>query len=70
MRQLEEIALQLDELEALRLADMQNLYQIDAAKKMGVSRQTFANIINQARHKVASALVQGKALKIIQTPQP
>ena len=61
---LEEINLTLDELEAIRLADLGELYQEDAAKKMNVSRQTFGNIINSAHKKIADALLNAKALKI------
>jgi predicted DNA-binding protein (UPF0251 family) len=38
---LEEIALSLDELEAMRLADYEGLYQEQASSKMNISRQTF-----------------------------
>ncbi|KKW22421.1 MAG: hypothetical protein UY62_C0005G0018 [Parcubacteria group bacterium GW2011_GWF2_50_9] len=58
------IRLQLDEFEALRLADSRGMYQEDAAKRMGVSRQTFGNIINSARQKIADALVSGKSIQI------
>ncbi len=58
------VALNLDELEALRLADLEGLYQEEAAQKMNVSRQTFGNIIESARKKVADALINGKAVKI------
>jgi uncharacterized protein len=61
---LEEINLALDELEAVRLADLKEMYQEDAAKKMGISRQTFGNIINSAHKKIADALLNAKALKI------
>lgn len=61
---LDEVSLELDEMEALRLADLDGLYQADAALRMGISRQTFANIVARARHKVADALIHGKALKI------
>ena len=61
---LEEVALGLDELEALRLADYEGLYQEAAALRMGVSRQTFGRIVEAARRKTASALVEGKALRI------
>jgi len=61
---LEEINLTLDELEAIRLADLGELYQEDAAKKMNISRQTFGNIINSAHKKIADALLNAKALKI------
>ena len=64
MRDLEEIAMELDEIEAIRLADLEGLYQVDAAARMGVSRQTFGNIIARAHQKVASALLGGKALRI------
>lgn len=64
LRDLEEIELSLDEVEAIRLADIEDLYQADAAAKMGVSRQTFGNIIARAHKKIATALLQGKALRI------
>lgn len=61
---LEEITLTIDEFEAIRLADLENLYQEQAADKMKISRPTFGRIIESAHKKVAEALVQGKALKI------
>jgi predicted DNA-binding protein (UPF0251 family) len=61
---LEEVNLALDELEAIRLADFNGLYQEDAAKKMDISRQTFGNIINSAHKKIADVLLNAKALKI------
>ena len=61
---LEEVIMTLDEFEALRLACLDGLYQARAAKQMRVSRPTFARIIESARHKVADALVHGKALRI------
>ena len=64
MRDLEEVAMELDEIEAIRLADLEGLYQVDAAARMGVSRQTFGNIIARAHQKVACALLGGKALRI------
>jgi predicted DNA-binding protein (UPF0251 family) len=42
-----------DELEAIRLADVEGLYQDAAAERMGVSRQTYARILNRARTAVA-----------------
>jgi uncharacterized protein len=62
--ELEEVALEADELEALRLADLEELYQNDAAEKMGVSRQTFGNILKRARKKVADALIGAKAIRM------
>ena len=64
LRDLEEIVLGLDELEAMRLTDLEKLYQQDAAEKMGVSRQTIGNILKSAHQKLADALLNGKALRI------
>jgi uncharacterized protein len=61
---LEEINLTVDEFEAIRLADLEGLYQEQAAERMNVSRQTFGRIIESGHKKVAEALVKGKALKI------
>ena len=63
-RILEEVLLGFDEAEALRLADLEGLYQEAAARSMGVSRQTFGRIVETARHKVADAILNGKALRI------
>jgi hypothetical protein len=56
--------LRLDELEALRLADVEGLYQEAAAQRMGVSRPTFARILARARSAAATALVEQKVLVI------
>jgi predicted DNA-binding protein (UPF0251 family) len=64
IRLLEEVNLGMDELEAVRLADLEGMYQEDAARRMDVSRQTFGNIIASAHRKVADALVNAKALKV------
>ena len=64
MEELEKVILSLDEYEALRLADFEELYQEIAAEKMNVSRQTFGNIVKSARKKVAEALITGKAIFI------
>ena len=53
-----------EEIEALYLMDNLGLYQADAAKKMGVSRPTFARIIKSAREKVSMALVSGAKIII------
>ncbi len=65
LRTLEEVVLAMDELEAMRLLDVKCLYQQQAAEQMGVSRRTFGRIIDSARAKVTSALIEGKALRII-----
>jgi uncharacterized protein len=64
LRDLEEVALAVDELEAIRLADLEGLYQEAAAEKMNVSRQTFGRIIAEAHRKIADFLIGGKALVI------
>lgn len=64
MRLLEQVTLSVDELEALRLKDLRGLEQEEAAREMGVSRQTFQRIQDDAHRKVAEALVTGKALEI------
>ncbi len=61
---LEEIVLTLDELEALRLADLEGLHQEDAGARMGISRPTFGRVVEAARRKVTEALTAGKALRI------
>jgi len=63
-RELQQTCLTLDELEAVRLADLEELYQEEAASRMGVSRQTFGNIIRSAHGKIADALVNTKSLRI------
>ena len=60
----DEVLLNLDEYEAIRLADLEGLYQEQAAARMNISRQTFGRIIETARRKVADVLVNGKVLKI------
>jgi predicted DNA-binding protein (UPF0251 family) len=61
---LEEVLLDLDEYEAIRLADYEQLYQEQAATQMKISRQTFGRIIEAAHKKIADVLINGKALKI------
>ena len=64
LRELEEERLSVEELEALKLADIEGLYQEDAAERMDVSRPTFQRVLKSARGKVARCLVEGKALGI------
>jgi len=56
------LVLTLDELEAIRLADLEGLAQAEAARRMNVSRPTFGRIIEQARRKVAEGLVHGRGI--------
>ncbi|EKD52018.1 MAG: protein of unknown function DUF134 [uncultured bacterium] len=61
---LDEVVLKPDEIEAIRLADLEELYQEEAAKKMNISRPTFGRIIDSAHKKIAHALLEGKALRL------
>ena len=65
MRDLQEVRLEADELEALRLVDVDGLYNTEAAERMGVSRQTMDRIVRSARQKVAGALIGGRALRVV-----
>ena len=58
------VAITLDELEAMRLADLNEMHQEDAAKLMGISRPTFSRIIESGRRKVADGLVNIKCIKV------
>lgn len=63
-RGLETIELQPDELEALRLADLEGLYQEDCARRMGISRTTFSRTLAMAHRKLADTLLHGKRLVV------
>ncbi|SFS05336.1 DUF134 domain-containing protein [Anaeromicropila populeti] len=62
--ELPENILKLEELEALRLKDLEGLEQEECAAKMEVSRPTFQRILLSAREKVADSLVNGKVIRI------
>ncbi len=64
MRFLEEVELSLEEMEAIRLKNVQGLGQTEAALKMKTSQSTFQRILVSAYKKIAEALVEGKAIKI------
>lgn len=59
------VRLTLAELEAIRLADLEGLYQEEAARRMGVSRATFGRILEEGRRKVAEALIKGKGIQVV-----
>jgi predicted DNA-binding protein (UPF0251 family) len=63
-RELERLQLAVDELEAMRLVDLEGLSHEQAAEVMGVSRQTVGRVLERGRAKVAEALVGGKAILI------
>ena len=64
LNKLKGVYLTLDEFEALRLADLEGLRQVDAAKRLKISRPTFSRIVASAREKVADGLVNIKAIRI------
>lgn len=64
LRDLDEVTLGIDGLEALRLADAEGLDQATAAAQMGISRSTFSRLVAEARRTVATALVKGAAICI------
>jgi predicted DNA-binding protein (UPF0251 family) len=64
LSKLENVYLTLDEFEAVRLACLEGLKQVDAAKKMKISRPTFSRIETSAHKKIADALVNIKAIRI------
>lgn len=61
---LNEVILEKDEIEAIRLADLEGLYQEECAKEMDISRPTFSRIVASARKKIADALINGKKIII------
>ncbi|MCK9641495.1 MAG: DUF134 domain-containing protein [Prolixibacteraceae bacterium] len=65
LRFLDIVDLTLEELEAIRLKNVENLNQIECAKKMMTSQSTFQRILTSAYNKISGALVNGKAIKII-----
>jgi len=58
------VCLTLDEFEAVRLADLKGLKQIEASKRLKISRPTFSRIVASARNKIADGLVNIKAIRI------
>jgi predicted DNA-binding protein (UPF0251 family) len=63
-RDIEEVVVPIEGLEALRLSDLERLDQETAAARMNISRQTFGRILSEARGLVAEALVMGKMIRI------
>jgi len=65
MRDLEIVELTIEEMESYRLRHLNNLDQKEAAKKMHTSPSTYQRILYFAYEKIAEALINGKAIKII-----
>ncbi|MBL7148136.1 MAG: DUF134 domain-containing protein [Nanoarchaeota archaeon] len=64
LKELDVSILTVDEFEAVRLKDFENMDQEKAAKKMDISQPTFHRLVLSARKKIADAIVNGKAIKI------
>lgn len=64
MRNLREVVLARDEIEAVKLYQVERKRQKEAAKAMGISQPTFARTLMRAERKIARALVLGMAIRI------
>ena len=64
VKKLEGIVLTIDEFEAVRLADYEQLTQVQISKQMRIHRSTVSRIITSAHKKIADAFVNNKAVKI------
>lgn len=64
LRELNEVEVTVDELEAIRLVDSECLEQTEASKKMDISQPTLHRLLISARRKIARALADGNAIKI------
>ena len=60
----DEVAISMDEFEAIRLADFLGFSQKEAAKSMHISQQTFSRILKRAHKAIANGIVTGKIIKI------
>ena len=64
LNKLEEVEIMFDELETLRLSNLEKLSQADSADKMNIHQSTFQRTLSRAREKITDALVNGKAIKL------
>lgn len=64
MSELETVRLDLSELEAMRLCDVERLEQEEAGRQMGVSRGTVFRLLKSGRAKLVSAVLQSQAILI------
>jgi predicted DNA-binding protein (UPF0251 family) len=64
MRALEEVIMAEDEMEAVRLCDLEGMNMIEAAEKMKISKSTVHRLLAAAHQKIAEALIKGKAINI------
>jgi len=63
-KDLERVVIFEDEMEAIRLADLESMYQQECSEKMGISRTTFSRLVESARKKIADALLNQKAIRV------
>lgn len=61
---LQGVRLSVEEIESIRLKDLEGLDQEECAQRMHISRPTFHRVIESARRKLADALINGKAIQI------
>jgi predicted DNA-binding protein (UPF0251 family) len=61
---LQSVRLSLEELESMRLKDLEGLEQEECAQQMRISRPTFHRVLESGRRKLADALINGKAIQI------
>lgn len=59
------IKLYLDEIEALRLVDLEELSIKDAAEMMGISKTSVWRLVKSGRFKLVKALLEGKVVEVI-----
>lgn len=65
LKEIEQVILERDELEALRLCDGEGFSQQDAGEKMGISRGTVQRLVSSGRKKIIEALLGGLALVVL-----
>ena len=65
--EIEVVEISAEEAEALRLKNIKNLDQTEAAEKMGISQSTFQRILQSAYKKVTEALIIGKEIRIAES---
>ncbi len=61
---LDEVVLTVDEIEAIRLKDLEKLEQQECATRMNIAQSTLQRILVSAREKIARSLIEGKAMRI------
>lgn len=64
MKELGEVVVSREEMEAIRLKDFLGLNQSQSAGKMKTSQSTFHRILLSARKKISRAIILGKAIRI------